>query len=213
MTASSLSQSRRRATARPGGGRRRPRRSASCGVGGEHAQGDARMAVVEAAADPLAVAVDDVDDAAAAARAPPASRPSSERSRDARSGGRSSTHDGECDGGSGGSHSGSPAEHCEAAICPLLSGYRQGAAEERVRTVPLARRRGKTAPARRQPGSVKLAPTAQRTLAFSAGSVDRPGSRWRPRSCDSRASAALRAPRSRSGTGGGWRACTGPSPS
>jgi hypothetical protein len=33
-------------------------------IGGEHAQGDARMAVVEAAADPGAGVVDDVDDAA-----------------------------------------------------------------------------------------------------------------------------------------------------
>src|SRR5436190_694148 len=39
------------------------------------------------------------------------------------------------------------------------------------------------------------------------------GGWWRLRSCGSRARAALRAPRSRWGTGGGWRACTGPSPS
>ena len=59
------------------------------GVGGQHAQGDARVAVVEAAADPLAVAVEDVHDAARRQALRRASRPSSGRSTDATSGARS----------------------------------------------------------------------------------------------------------------------------
>ena len=59
------------------------------GIGGQHAQRDARMAVVEAAAGEIAFAVDDLDDAAGLRAARPASRPSSGRSRDASSGVRS----------------------------------------------------------------------------------------------------------------------------
>ena len=58
-------------------------------IAGQHAQGDARMAVVEAAADPLAVAVDDVHDAAGRQARRPASRPSSGRSTDATTAARS----------------------------------------------------------------------------------------------------------------------------